>query len=417
MSASPALPPPSADRPGRDRAIPSSATSGPVAATIATAARARALRDAGHDVISLAIGEPDFDTPSHIIDAAADAARRGETKYTPITGTLACRDAIRRKLARDNGLELARGEIIVPNGSKQAIHHALAATLEAGDEVIIPAPYWASYPLIAASLGGVPVFVDCPETQGFQLDPDALANAVSDRTRWIVLNFPNNPTGAVCPPATLQAVAAIAARHPQVRVLSDDIYEHLIHDGSRHATLAAVAPHLRDRTLTVGGVSKSYAMTGWRIGWAAGPADLIEAIAVVQGNVTSGASSVAQAATIAALDGPQEPVRLMRARYAQRCDLALAELSRTSRLSCRTPDAAFYLFPSVASLIGRRSPAGRTLATDEAVADAILEETHVAVVAGAAFGASSHIRLSTAADDASLREACRRIVRFCEDVA
>ncbi len=389
----------------------------PVAATIAIAARARALRAEGHDVISLAIGEPDFNTPDHIIEAAHGAALRGETKYTAVTGTLACRQAVVRKLARENGLDVTPDQIIVTNGSKQAIHGALAATLEPGDEVIVPAPYWASYPLIAEMLGGVAVFVECPARVGFRVDPDALERAITARTRWIVLNFPNNPTGAVCTPDRLAAIAAILGRHPHVKVMSDDIYEHLIHDGSPHATLAAVAPDLSHRILTIGGVSKSYAMTGWRIGWAAGPADLIEAMASVQGNVTSGASSIAQAATIAALDGPQGPVFDMRARFTARRDLALREFARTDRLACTRPDGAFYLFPSAAALIGRRSPAGRALDTDADIADALLEEVHVAVVAGAAFGASPFLRLSIACDETSLTDACRRIVRFCETVS
>ena len=385
----------------------------PVAATIAIAARARALCAEGHDVISLAIGEPDFKTPAHIIEAAHEAALRGETKYTPITGTLACRAAIARKLARDNAIEATPDRIIVTNGSKQAIHDAFAATLEPGDEVIIPTPYWASYPLIAEMLGGVPVFIACREQDAFQLDPDALKRAITERTRWIILNFPNNPTGAVCPAATLAEVAAIIARHPNIQVMSDDIYEHLIHDGTRHATLAAVAPELRDRILTIGGVSKSYAMTGWRIGWATGAPDLIAAMATIQGNVTSGASSVAQAATIAALDGPQAPVETMRARFAARRNLALAKLAAAESLACHRPDGAFYLYPSVAGLLGRRSPAGRFLESDEAIAEAILEEAHVATVPGTAFGASPYLRLSTACDDATLTEACGRIVRFC----
>ena len=389
----------------------------PVAATIRVAARARALRAEGHDVISLAIGEPDFNTPAHIIDAAHAAALAGETKYTPITGTLACRAAIARKLARDNGLDATPDRIIVTNGSKQAIHDAFAATLEPGDEVVIPTPYWASYPLIAEMLGGVPVFVPCQDD--FSLDPEALARAITPRTRWVVLNFPNNPSGAVCPAETLQAVTTIfKTGNNDIQVLSDDIYEHLIHDGTRHATLAAVAPTHRDRILTIGGVSKSYAMTGWRIGWATGNPQLIAAMATVQGNVTSGASSVAQAATIAALDGPQTPVETMRARFARRRDAALRELAATTtRLQTHRPDGAFYLFPSVAPLIGLSSAAGRFLDSDETVAEALLEEAHVATVSGTAFGASPHLRLSTACDDATLAEACRRIVRFCDAAA
>ena len=386
----------------------------PVAATIAASIRARALREAGYDVISLALGEPDFPTPAHIIDAAHDAALRGETKYPPIGGTAACRQAIVRKLARDNGIDARPDEIIVTSGSKQAIYEAFAATIVAGDEVIVPAPYWASYPLIAESFGAVPVAVDCPEHDDFRLDPARLADAITPRTRWLVLNFPNNPTGATCEPDRLRAVAAILRRHPGVRIMSDDIYEHLIHDGTRHATLAAIAPDLRSRTLTIGGVSKSYAMTGWRIGWATGPAGLIARMTALQGNITSGASSIGQAATVAALDGPQDQVAAMRARYAARRDLALDAL--TAVLPCRRPDGAFYLFPSIAPLIGRTSPQGRPLPTGAAIADALLEETYVAAVAGSAFGASSHLRLSIACDETSLTEACRRIAAFCRAV-
>ena len=383
----------------------------PVAATIAASVRARALREAGHDVISLALGEPDFPTPAHIIEAAHQAALRGETKYPPIGGTTALKAAIARKLARDNALQATPAEIIVTAGSKQAIYEAFAATITPGDEVIIPAPFWASYPLIAETFGAVPIPITCPEQDDFRLDPAALADAITPKTSWLVLNFPNNPTGAICGPDRLHAVAAILRRHPHVRVMSDDIYEHLIHDGSRHATIAALAPDLRPRTMTIGGVSKSYAMTGWRIGWATGPADLIAAMTAIQGNITSGASTLGQAAAIAALDGPQDGVRLMRDRYAARRDLALEALSPT--LPTRRPDGAFYLFPSVTPLLGRTSPAGRPLRTDAALAEALLEETYVATVAGSAFGAPDHLRLSIACDETTLAEACRRITAFC----
>lgn len=392
---------------------PGGAGGGEVPATIAIAAAARALRAAGTDVISLAIGEPDFPTPPHIVEAAHAAALRGETKYTPVEGTQALRAAVRSKFARENGIEAAPDEIIVTNGSKQAIHDAFAATLAPGDEVVVPSPYWASYPLIARMLGGVPVFVPCDEAEGFRLDPAALARAIGPRTRWVVLNFPNNPTGAVCSADRLDAIGEALAAHPDVWVLSDDIYEHLVHDHGRHATLAAVRPDLRHRILTLSGVSKAYAMTGWRIGYATGPARLVRAMAAVQGNVTSGASSIGQAAAVAALEGDQAPVEAMRRRYAARRDLAHAALSAVPGLACTRPEGAFYLFPNVAGLLGRRSAGGRLLQDDRAVAEALLAEAHVATVPGVAFGASPHLRLSTACADDALAEACRRIAAFC----
>ncbi len=341
------------------------------------------------------------------------AALAGETKYPPINGTPALVDAIRRKFGRENGIEAAADEIIVSTGSKQAIADALAATIEIGDEVVIPAPYWASYPLMVRMAGGTPVFVACREADMFRLDPDALARAITPRTRWVMLNFPNNPTGAICDDARLGAIADVLRRWPETWILSDDIYEHLIHDGSRHATLAALAPDLRARALTVNGVSKSYAMTGFRIGYATGPARLIAAMSGIQGNVTSGASSIGQAAAAAALDGPQDARDAMRARFAARRDLMIDTLRDAPGLAVPKPDGAFYLFPSVAGLIGRRSAGGRALDTDAAVAEALLEESHVATVAGAAFGASPHLRLSIAAGEVALAEAASRIVRFC----
>ena len=384
-----------------------------IPATIGAASRARALRAAGHDVVSLALGEPDFPTPPHIVEAMHRAALAGETKYPPINGTPALVDAIRRKFGRENGIEAAADEIIVSTGSKQAIADAFAATIEIGDEVVIPAPYWASYPLMVRMAGGTPVVVVCREADMFRLDPDALARAITPRTRWVMLNFPNNPTGAICDDVRLGAIADVLRRWPETWILSDDIYEHLIHDGSRHATLAAVAPDLRARVLTVNGVSKSYAMTGFRIGYATGAARLIAAMSGIQGNVTSGASSIGQAAAAAALDGPQDARDAMRARFAARRDLMIDALRDAPGLAVPKPDGAFYLFPSVAGLIGRRSAGGRRLDTDAAVAEALLEESHVATVAGAAFGASPHLRLSIAAGEAALGEAASRIVRFC----
>ncbi len=388
-----------------------------IPATIAAASRARALRDAGHDVISLALGEPDFPTPAHVIAAMHEAALRGETRYPPINGSASLRDAIRRKFARENGIEAASDEIIVTNGSKQAIAEAFAATIEHGDEVVIPAPYWTSYPLMARMAGATPVFAPCRAADAFRLDPDALAAVLTPRTRWVLLNFPNNPTGAVCEESRLLAIAAVLRRWPDTWILSDDIYEHLIHDGTPHATLAAVAPDLRPRVLTVNGVSKAYAMTGFRIGYATGPARLIAAMAAIQGNVTSGASSVGQAAAAAALDGAQDGRDAMRRAFARRRDLMIEALAEAPGVATPRPDGAFYLFPSIAGLIGRRSAGGRLLDTDAAVADALLEEGHVATVAGSAFGATPHLRLSIASAEDALREAASRIVRFCRSVA
>ena len=385
-----------------------------VPATIEAASRARALRAAGHDVISLALGEPDFPTPPHVIEAMHRAALAGETKYPPINGTPALRDAVRRKFSRENAIDAAVDEIIVTTGSKQAIAEAFAATLAPGDEVAIPAPYWASYPLMARMAVGPPVFVECREEDAFRLDPDALARALTPSTRWVMLNFPNNPTGACCEEGRLRAVADVLRRWPETWILSDDIYEHLIHDGSPHVTLAALAPDLRGRVLTVNGVSKSYAMTGFRIGYATGPARLIAAMGAVQGNVTSGASSIGQAAAAAALDGPQDARDAMRARFRHRLDLTMEALAGAPGLSVSRPAGAFYLFPSVTGLIGRRSAGGRRLETDADVAVALLEETHVATVAGAAFGASPYLRLSIASSEDALRRAAFRITRFCQ---
>ena len=388
-----------------------------VPATVAAAVRARALTAAGHHVISLALGEPDAPTPPHVIEAMHRAAQAGETRYPPIPGTVALRDAVRRKFARENGLAFAADEVIVSNGAKQAIAAAIAATVDPGDEVVIPSPFWASYPIAVRAVGGTPVFVRCEAVDGFRLDPDALGRAIGARTRWVILNVPNNPTGAVAEPERLRAIAGVLRRHPDLWIMSDEIYEHLVHEGPvPHPSLAALAPDLLGRTLTVNGVSKSYSMTGFRIGYAAGPATLIAAMTTIQGNVTSGASSVGQAAAVAALDGPQDALAAMRADFRRRRDRTMATLADAPGLACPRPDGAFYLFPSVAGLIGRTSGAGTALPTDAAVADALLEEAHVATVAGAAFGAPGHLRLSIAAGDDALAEAASRIVRFCRAV-
>lgn len=384
-----------------------------VSASVTMTVRARALRAAGHRVISLAIGEPDFDTPPHAIEAAHRAALAGDTHYPPQDGIPALKEAIRRKFARDNGLDYALDEIMVANGGKQIIANAFLATLDPGDEVIIPAPYWISYADQAKFAGGVPRFVACPPNNGFRLRAEDLAAAITPRTKWVVLNSPNNPSGAALGVEDLRAIAEVIRRHSHLWVLSDDIYEHLIYDGFRFATLAQVAPDLRERVLTMNGASKAYAMTGWRVGFCGGPRALIKAMVNVQGQLTSGVCTVAQAAAAAALDGPQDVLGERAALYRRRRDLVVAMLNEAPGLSCHRPEGAFYVYPSVAGLIGRTTPAGRRLETDLDVAMALLEEAHVAVVHGGAYGMSPHIRISYATDEESLREACTRIADWC----
>jgi len=385
----------------------------PVAATVAMTAKARAMRAQGIEVIALTIGEPDFDSPSHAIEAARQAGLRGDTKYPPQDGQPVLKQAIQRKFQRDSGLEFALEEIMVSNGGKQVIFNALMATLDDGDEVIIPAPYWGAYPLMTRVVGGEPVAVSCPQNNGFKLRPEDLEAAITPRTKWLLLNFPNNPTGAAATRQEIAALAEVMLRHPHVWILSDDMYEHLVYDGFEHSTMAAVAPRLRDRVLTVSGVSKTYAMTGWRIGFGAGPRGLIRAMTSIQGHVAAGVSTIGQAAAAAALDGPQDEVPRMAAAYHRRRDLVIDALAEAPGMACHRPEGAFYVYPNVAGCLGKTTPAGTRLDTDEDFALALLEEQHVAVVHGAAFGMSPYVRISYATDDASLIEACRRIVAFC----
>jgi len=388
----------------------------PEAATMAAAARARALAAQGRDIISLTLGEPDFASPPHAIEAAHQAALRGETKYPPVAGTPALKQAIRRKFLRDSGLDFPVENILVGHGARQIIYDALTATLDAGDEVIIPTPTWNAYPLITRMAGATPIFLDCRQQDGFLPDPDAIGRAITPRTRWLVLNYPNNPTGAVCPASHLRAIAAVLRHAPQLWVMADDMYEHLIHDGSANATLASVAPDLGPQVLTLSGVSKTYAMTGWRVGFAGGPAGLIAAMAKIQGQSTGGVSPISQAAAAAALDGPQDHVGVMQATYAARSARAAARLDAVPGITCHRPQGAFYLYPSVAGLIGRTTHAGSTLDSDAAVCTALLEEAGVATVHGGAFGKSPYIRVSTAASDAALDAGCTRIASFVDSL-
>ena len=374
-------------------------------------ARAAQLRRAGQDIIVLAAGEPDFDTPAPVRSAAVNAIQQGLTKYTQLEGTPELRAAITRKLMRDNALEYTSDEIIVSSGAKQVIFNALAATLEPGDEVILPAPFWTSYSDMVLINGGAPKIVSCGEAQHFKLDAAALERAISSRTRWVILNSPSNPTGAAYRKTEMLALLEVLERHPRIMLLSDEIYEHILYDSLIHVSPAALVPGLRDRILTASGVSKSYAMTGWRIGWGAGPRGLIEAMAVVQSQVTSCASSIGQAAALAALDGPQNIVAERRTVLQERRNRLVAALNRIAGIRCTTPDGAFYVFPSLIGLIGSRTPSGECLTTDRRVIEYFLEQGRVAVVPGSAFGMPGYFRISYAASLENLREGCARLAR------
>ena len=388
-----------------------------VSASVVMGMKARELAARGIQVISLTSGEPDFPTPPHAVEAAHQAALSGDTKYPAQGGQPAMKAAVQRKFKRDNGLDFALDEILVTNGGKQSIYNALMATLDEGDEVVIPAPYWISYADMAKVSGGKVVTVNCPQNNGFKLRPEDLEAAITPRTKWVMLNFPNNPTGAACSRAEMQAIAEVLLRHPHVWVMTDDMYEHLVYDGFEFCTIAEVEPRLRDRTLTVNGASKTYAMTGWRIGFCGGPKALIAAMFNMQGQATSGVSTIGQAAAIAALDGPQDYVHERAADYRARRDLVVEMLNEAPGIVCHKPEGAFYVFPNVAGVLGKTTKAGKLLRDDSDFAMALLEEAHVGVVQGAAYGMSPYIRISYATDVASLREACTRIQDFCRSLA
>jgi aspartate aminotransferase len=373
--------------------------------------RARELRAKGRDIVGLTAGEPDFETPQHIKEAASRAMAQGQTRYTDVGGTPALKEAVAHKLKTENGLVYAPNEIIVGTGAKQVIFNALMCTVDTGDEVVVPAPYWVSYPDIALLAGGVPVFVDCPADAGFKLQPEALERAITPRTRWLILNSPNNPSGAAYSGEELIALGEVLARHPHVWVLTDDIYEHLLYDGRRFATLAQVAPHMKERTLTVNGVSKAYAMTGWRIGFGAAPADLIKAMVKLQSQSTSGASSIGQAAAVAALTGPQDFIATNRAVFQARRDTVVEALNAIDGIQCHAPDGAFYVFASCSALFGKRTRPGHVIRSSDDWIMHLLDSQNLAALQGSAYGVPTHFRLSFAASTEHLREGCSRIAR------
>lgn len=371
--------------------------------------RARELRAMGRDIVGLTSGEPDFDTPENIVQAAVKAMAGSQTKYTDVGGTPALKQAIQAKFKRENELEFGTSEIIVGTGGKQVIYNALMSSVEAGTEVIVPAPYWVSYPDIVLLAGGTPVIVPCSVEHGFKLQPSDLERAITPNTRWLVLNAPNNPSGAVYTREELLELAQVLERHPHVWVLTDDMYEHLIYDDRRFYTMAQVAPSLKDRTLTVNGVSKAYAMTGWRIGYGAAPAGLIKAMTKLQSQSTSNPSSISQAAAVEALNGPQHFIAERCAIFQSRRDSLVAALNQIPGIQCHVPEGAFYVFPSCEQLLGKTTPAGKVLKTDEDFVLYLLDEVNLAVLQGAAYGTSPYFRISFAASTDLLELGVARI--------
>jgi aspartate aminotransferase len=378
--------------------------------------RVAARRASGATVISLSAGEPDFDTPKHVCEAAIDAIRAGHTRYAPVSGTRSLREAVAEKFRTENELDVQWQDTIVCSGGKHVIYNALAATLNEGDEVIVPSPYWVSYPEMIQMVGARSIIVSCGRESGFKLTPELLRQAITARTRWLILNSPSNPSGAVYTREELAALADVLLEHPHVLVLSDDIYEHLIFDGATFHTIASVEPRLQPRTLTMNGVSKAYAMTGWRIGFGTGPRWLLDAMEKLQGQQTSAASSISQHAALAALKGPKDFIRTTRAVFERRRNMMVEALNAAPGLSCPKPAGAFYAFASCDALIGRTTPAGVVLKSDEDVAIALLNEAGVGVVHGSAFGLGPFIRIAYALDDASLAKACSAIRDFCLSV-
>ena len=382
-------------------------------ATLAVTARARELKREGRDVIGLGAGEPDFDTPDNIKEAAIAAIRRGETKYTDVDGIPELKAAVAAKFKRENGLSYEISQIHVAPGGKTVIYNAFVATLSPGDEVIVPAPYWVSYPDMVLLAGGEPVTVVGHEADGFKLRPEALEAAITPRTKWLILNSPSNPTGAAYTGEELEALAVVLRRHPQVWVLTDDMYEHLIYGDFDYRTIAQVAPDLYDRTLTVNGVSKAYAMTGWRIGYGGGPKPLIDLMRKVAGQTTTNPSAISQWAAVEALNGPQDFIAERAKHFEARRDLVVSMLNQATGIRCATPEGAFYVYPSIEGLIGKKTVGGAVIDSDDTFAAELLDAEGVAVVQGSAFGLSPYFRISYATSEGVLEEACRRIQRFC----
>lgn len=379
--------------------------------------RAKTLAAAGEDICNMAAGEPDFPTPPHIIEAAAQAMRDGATRYTAVDGTLPLKKAIVEKFARENRLEVTTANVSVATGAKQVIYNAFTCTVDAGDEVIVPAPYWVSYPDIVKLNGGVPVFINAPAEQRFKITPQQLADALTPRTKWLVLNSPNNPSGAIYSEEELRAFGVVLRDHPNVHVMTDDIYEHLIYDGLTHTNFAKANPELADRTLTINGVSKTYAMTGFRIGYATGPVELIKAMEKLQSQSTSNPAAVSQAAALAALEGPLSFFEDWRNEYKLRRDRLVASLHGKAGLKCPTPDGAFYVYVSCAAQIGKTTPAGKLIKDDSDFVMYLLDDYKVATVQGAAYGISPAFRISFATSMDVIEEASRRIVQACEALA
>ncbi len=381
--------------------------------TIAVTNKAKELKAAGRDVIGLGAGEPDFDTPDFIKEASYAAIKRGETKYTAVDGTPALKDAIIAKFKRDNDLDYTRDQITVGTGGKQTLYNALMASVNPGDEVIIPAPYWVSYPDMVLLAEGTPVPVECTKENNFKLTPEQLDAAITPKTKWFIFNSPSNPTGGAYTRQELKALTDVLLRHPHVYIMTDDMYEHLVYDGFEFCTPAQVEPKLYDRTLTCNGVSKSYAMTGWRIGYAAGPKELIKAMAKIQSQSTSNPSSVSQAAALAALEGDQSFLKERNDVFAERRNMVVDMLNEADGIECLKPEGAFYVYPSCAGVIGRTTPDGKTIESDSDFVTYLLESEGVACVQGSAFGLSPYFRISYATSTESLTEACKRIQKAC----
>ena len=378
--------------------------------------KARDLKAQGRDVISLSVGEPDFDTPDNIKEAAVAAIKLGETKYPPVLGIPPLRDAIAAKFKRENGLDYKASETVVATGGKQILYNAFLVTMNKGDEVVIPAPFWVSYQHMVLITGGEPVIVPTRLESGFKLQPEDLERAITPRTKWVILNSPSNPTGAAYTRGELKALTGVLMRHPHVWVLTDDMYEHLVCGDFVFTTPAQVEPGLKARTLTMNGVSKAYAMTGWRIGYAAGPAELIKAMDMVQGQQTSGACTIAQWASVEALNGPQDFIPVRRKAFEERRDLVVSMLNQAKHLKCPKPEGAFYVYPSVAGAIGKKAPSGKMIATDGDFVTALLEQEGVAAVQGSAFGLGPNFRVSYATSLKQLQEACKKIQKFTAEL-